>query len=348
MNAPAYQRHKGTGQAFVKLRTGPRKWRFIYLGAHGSDASFERYRRVKAELAAGVSPSMSHAGSVRDVFDAWLIQAAKLYRGNELAEHKALAAAVNDIYGSLPAAAFGPKALKVIREGFVLKKWTRKTINARIDRIRTAFRWAVAEELLPAAVAEALAAVDPLKRRPDVAEGRDVKPAPDRHVDAARPHMPEAVRALTQFQELTGCRPSEACTIRRADIDTGGRVWLYRPEHHKNEWRGHERVVAIGPRAQAVLKPLFRPAADAYLFTTARGTPYTRKTYHQAVKRACIAAGVPHWHPNQLRHNHGTRVRKQFGLEAAQVALGHRHADVTQTYAERDTELAEKVAAAIG
>jgi integrase len=63
---------------------------------------------------------------------------------------------------------------------------------------------------------------------------------------------------------------------------------------------------------------------------------------------ACRAAAVPHWHPNQLRHSHATEVRRQFGLEAAQVTLGHSQANVTQVYAERDLTLAAKVAAAIG
>jgi integrase len=54
------------------------------------------------------------------------------------------------------------------------------------------------------------------------------------------------------------------------------------------------------------------------------------------------------WHPNQLRHSHGTEVRRLYGLEAAQVALGHARADVTQVYAERDLSLAERVAREIG
>jgi integrase len=54
------------------------------------------------------------------------------------------------------------------------------------------------------------------------------------------------------------------------------------------------------------------------------------------------------WHPNQLRHSFATRVRKLHGLEAAQVLLGHSRADVTQVYAERNEELAAKVAAKIG
>jgi site-specific recombinase XerC len=54
------------------------------------------------------------------------------------------------------------------------------------------------------------------------------------------------------------------------------------------------------------------------------------------------------WHPNQLRHAFGTRVRKTHGLEAAQVLLGHSRADVTQVYAERNEQLAATVAAKIG
>jgi len=55
-----------------------------------------------------------------------------------------------------------------------------------------------------------------------------------------------------------------------------------------------------------------------------------------------------HWHPHQLRHNYATNVRREFGLEAAQVLLGHTKADVTQIYAERDMTRAATVAAKIG
>ncbi|WP_232068416.1 tyrosine-type recombinase/integrase [Gemmata obscuriglobus] len=54
------------------------------------------------------------------------------------------------------------------------------------------------------------------------------------------------------------------------------------------------------------------------------------------------------WHPNQLRHSFATRVRKQHGLEAAQVMLGHARADVTQVYAERNEQLAASIAATVG
>ena len=51
-----------------------------------------------------------------------------------------------------------------------------------------------------------------------------------------------------------------------------------------------------------------------------------------------------HWAPNQLRHSRATEIRKDQGLEAAQVTLGHSSAQITQVYAERDHRLAAEVA----
>lgn len=45
------------------------------------------------------------------------------------------------------------------------------------------------------------------------------------------------------------------------------------------------------------------------------------------------------WRPHQLRHTAATQIRREFGLEAAQIALGHSSALVTDAvYAERDQE----------
>ena len=48
------------------------------------------------------------------------------------------------------------------------------------------------------------------------------------------------------------------------------------------------------------------------------------------------------WAPNQLRHSAATEVRKVYGLEAAQLVLGHASADVSQIYAERDMNKARE------
>ena len=75
---------------------------------------------------------------------------------------------------------------------------------------------------------------------------------------------------------------------------------------------------------------------------------YTTASYRRAIARGCERAGVPHWHPHQLRHNAATRIRKEFGIDGAQAVLGHRHLRVTETYAELATDKATKIMREIG
>ncbi len=80
---------------------------------------------------------------------------------------------------------------------------------------------------------------------------------------------------------------------------------------------------------------------------------YDTDSYRRAInygQQKARKAGVdlPHWHPNQIRHTRATEIRKKFGIEAAQVALGHARADVTQVYAERNSELARRIAMELG
>ena len=64
-------------------------------------------------------------------------------------------------------------------------------------------------------------------------------------------------------------------------------------------------------------------------------TGYDVCSYRQVIIRAADKAGVTRWAPNQLRHSRATEIRAKYGLEGAQVVLGHDKADVTQIYAER-------------
>jgi integrase len=94
------------------------------------------------------------------------------------------------------------------------------------------------------------------------------------------------------------------------------------------------------------------------------GEHYTVGSYEHAITQACKKADVkahqdqpkipseevviPHWHPNQLRHTKATEIRREAGLDAARVVLGHRSAQVTETYAEVDVNKAAEVMARLG
>jgi integrase len=259
---------------------------------------------------------------------------------------------------------------------------SRKNINHRIGRIKRVFKWAVSEELAPAGLAHALDSLSSLRMgRSDAYERPRIKPVSLETVEATLPYLPPHVADMVRVQRLTAARPGEICILRPCDVDRSKPLWEYRPAKHKTQYCGHERILLIGPEAQKILEPYLERDAARYCFSpaesetwrkaklrAARKTPvqpsqidrskptvlsrpglkYPRTSYSKAIRRACKLAGIPNWHPNQLRHATATKIRQEFGLEAAQVILGHSRADVTQVYAERDGSLAADVMRKIG
>ena len=64
--------------------------------------------------------------------------------------------------------------------------------------------------------------------------------------------------------------------MRPYDFDRSGDVWEYRPRRFKTEYHNDDgtpdldRVVYIGPKAQAVLKPLLPENPTTYVFSPRR------------------------------------------------------------------------------
>ena len=54
------------------------------------------------------------------------------------------------------------------------------------------------------------------------------------------------------------------------------------------------------------------------------------------------------WHPNQLRHTAGTRIRAAYGIELARIILGHSSAVTSEIYAEIDREKAKQAIEKLG
>ena len=53
------------------------------------------------------------------------------------------------------------------------------------------------------------------------------------------------------------------------------------------------------------------------------GEFWTPEALSRSVLQKCKRLGIGRWHPNQLRHNCATEVRRQFGIDAARAVLGH-------------------------
>jgi len=292
--------------------------------------------------------------------------------------------AIRKIYGKSLAKDFGPLALKTVRQTFVDDGIARRHINKQVDRIKRMFKWAAAEELIASDIPQALSMVAGLRAgRTEAPDRAPILPVQDDVIEATLEHLPSIVADMVRFQRATGCRPEEACSIRPCELDRTGDVWVYKPTSHKTQHHGRQRAIFIGPNAQAVLLRYLARDAEAYCFRpcdseekrrsvaeservtptkygNAKGTNrvrnpkrkagerYSTDSYRRSIHRACDKAGVDRWSPNRLRHSAATEIRKRFGLEAAQVTLGHASADITQVYAERDNTLAIEVAAKIG
>lgn len=424
---PAYRLHRGSGQAVVTV-----EGRDVYLGEFGSAKSLRQYGLILAGNGRPAPKRDHHPDpeptTVEEVLAEFWEHATGYYRKdgrptNELAALRIVARDLRTMFGKTPAAEFGPKKLKAVRQLWIDRGQARTTINKNARRLGRIFRWAVAEELVPGSIYEALRAVPGLKRgRTEVREPAPVEPVAVEMVEQTIPFLPKVTADMVRFQLLTGARPGEVCTLRPRDVDRSHDVWEYRVDGHKTEHHGRTRTVYIGPEAQAVLRPyLLRPEDDPCFSMAesieqrhrereaARKTPrscgnrrgkrsnadvppnrrkrarrveFDPNSYRRAVHAACDrafpappplgqAAGesdrarkqrltadereqlrqwqdAHRWHPNRLRHTRATEIRRRFGIEAAQVILGHAAANVTEIYAARDADKAREVARAIG
>jgi len=303
---------------------------------------------------------------------------------NEVNAIRSALRSVVNLYGKSPAREFGPKRLKLVRDSMVKADYCRTNINKLVGRIKRMFRWAVENEYVHPEVHTALAAVAGLKRgRTEARESKPVKPVAEGTVSDTLAYLTPTVAAMVRVQLLSGARPGEVCNMRPCDITLGTNgVWCYRPESHKTEHHGKERRIYIGPEGQDVLRPFIDRKPEEFCFSPAesesernaerrkrrkspmtpsqasrkpkphRGSPpkdhYTKDSYRRAVVRACRKAGVEPWSPNRLRHSRATTIRERYGIEAAQVVLGHSDPKTTEIYAERDFETAARIMREIG
>ncbi|MFP6666708.1 MAG: site-specific integrase, partial [Pirellulales bacterium] len=269
---PKYCKHKASGQAVVTIAG-----RDHYLGPHGTKASKIEYDRLIGEWLAAGRPSretfQTNDLTVAELAAAYWKFANQYYRKNGKATMtvygvKVVLKHLRTMYGRSSAEEFGPLALKAIRQRMVDSGLARTSVNNNIARIRRIFKWAASEEMVTAAVYQALMTVDGLRKgKSEARETAPVLPVADDVVEQTLAKLPAVVADMVRLQRLTGCRPGEVCILRPCDVDVSGDVWAYRPESHKMEHHGRQRVIFIGPKAQEALRPYLLRDKAAHCFS---------------------------------------------------------------------------------
>ena len=362
---PRSHLHKHSGQAVVRL-----SGRDFYLGPWGTQKAEAEYQRVVGEwlacngrLPATRAQTDKPELTISEMLSAFLDYAKQYYRrdGQPTKEVERLKMAMRFVaqrYGHTPASQFGPLALKAVRHQMIEKGLCRNMVNNYVGRIKFVFKWAVSEELVPPTVFQALSAVSGLRLgRSEARESEPVRPVPDTLVDGIRDHVSRQVWAMIELQRLTGMRPGEVMIMRACDLDVTGDVWLYRPYEHKTQHHGHERIVDLGPRAQAIVKQFLKLDRQAFLFSPKeaeaersaerrreRKTPmtpsqakrrrktnpkrapmdrYTTNSYRRAIERGCELAfrhpDTPHLGAEHLTRGQRTEREKWEAEHAAEL-----------------------------
>ncbi|HRX84090.1 MAG TPA: hypothetical protein P5572_03635, partial [Phycisphaerae bacterium] len=335
---PSYRHHKPTGQAVVTIGG-----KDTYLGKYGTAASRNAYARAIAEHTA-TGGVVVHADdlTVSELLAAYWKHAQTKYgrrasARSRLSLIKRATTPLRKLYGRTEAGKFGPLGLRAVRAKFTEADYSRKYVNDLTAVVVRLFKWAASMELIPVSTYQSLVTVGGLSRGSGEArETEPVKPAPVEHVNAVKSEVSRQVAAMIDLQTITGMRPGEVVMMRACDLDVTGELWTYRPQKHKTEHFGIERVIVLGPQAQKIIgRFMAGKPTDAYLFspieaeaerrealTSRRKTPknygngvgtnrkrrpkrkprehYTTTTYARAVRRACEDLEIPRWSPNQL------------------------------------------------
>jgi len=389
-NIPSYRLHKASGQAVVVLHG-----KTFYLGQYKSKESRAMYNDIIADYLTNdcrLPPTRCQKEITIEELAVKFLEWAEGYYidpdGNPTPSFNQCQYALEPFihhYGRNSVSEFGPLSLMFIRDQWVKRGLARKTINQWCTTIKRAVKWGVAYELVEPEIFQALDAFENLKAgRTKAPEYNPVEPIDDETVDKTLPELPPVIADMVKIQRLAGLRPQDVCNMRACDIDRRGDPWIYRPFKHKTQYRGKVRILAIGPRAQAILLPYLERKADSpefFLFSPKdsvqiinqekrvrrktkvqpsqrnrrkakpKRTPheqYTKDSYNRAIRRACIRLDIDIWSPNQLRHSAGTEIRDKYGLEYAQAVLGHSNAKTTEIYAAVNFEKAARVAREIG
>lgn len=165
----------------------------------------------------------------------------------------------------------------------------------------------------------------------------------------------------------------EAQTVIRGFLRTDLSEYLFSPADARREFDEEQRENRKTP-----LYPSHMKRKRKYKPKRKPGERYSKCGYSAAVRKACekafdmpaelrnVSTKLPEdereqlmakasawrdehcWHPHQLRHTAATEIRRTFGIEAAQVVLGHANISTTEIYAEKDRELAAHVMQQLG
>ena len=275
-------------------------------------------------------------------------------------------------YGKLPTSEFNLDVMEEYQSSLdSSRRLCRRQVNKAISAICYVFKWGTLHRLngvriVPTEIATELRLIQPLRagysKSIDHPQKRSVSLD---DVYAVLPYLSPTVADMVRLQVLTGARPQEVRLMRCGDFDfIDEDLWHYRPSEYKTEHFESDKIISIGPRAIAILKPrLIGLKIGDYVFSPSRALSeiscpigsrrlnefYRRDCYSVAIKRACQRAHIAVFSPYQLRKLKATLIDREYDAETAAAVLGHKDVSTTlRHYIDPRRAIADNVARKLG
>jgi integrase/recombinase XerD len=214
------------------------------------------------------------------------------------------------------------------------RRLSSESVYLEIAALRAFYRFAEAEKLLPANIAENLSLPRRWQRLPKALSSQEI----DKLLAPETPETPASLcdQAILELAYASGLRLSELRGLRLEQLHLDAGFINVVGKGNK------ERVVPVGRKAVAAIERylaagrpgLVTPRSPASVFLTRRGTPFAQVTLwlriKQRVRRTGIARNVT---PHMLRHSFATHLLAHGAdLRVIQELLGHASISTTEVY----------------
>ena len=209
-----------------------------------------------------------------------------------------------------------------------------ETLYLEISALRSFYRFAESEKMVPSNPAENLSLPRRWKRLPKALSSQEIA----KLMTPEKPESPGSLcdQAVLELAYASGLRLAELRNLRLEQLQLEGGFINVIGKGNK------ERVVPVGRKAVEALSryleagrpKLITPRSPANVFLTRRGTPFAAVTLWLRIKQRVRRAGIGRTvTPHMLRHSFATHLLENGAdLRVIQELLGHASLSTTQRY----------------
>ena len=242
----------------------------------------------------------------------------------------------------------GPSAARAWLASLSKAEASATTIRRKLAAMRTFYRWLRREGESETSPFASLRGPRRPKTLPRVMSVGDVgrlveRPERDLEAKSLASYAGRRDAALLEFLYSTGCRISEALSVKWGEIDFARGTLVVTGKGSKS------RLVVLGSRAVSALESLRVEAlsrgpraadAESWVFLGDRGGRLPARTAQRRLKRYLAEAGLPgDLTPHKLRHCFATHMLDAGAdLRSVQEMLGHSSLSTTQIYTHVSVE----------